>query len=632
MLSEAITITEADFLADQAQALSGNLTTNPAVSVSRSKDGVLHILSRYHDDEWQLPSTLFPENIRENQRILKFQNSPLVFHQIAKAVIHRYMMKGLAGVARPQGASIRNLLHNLQPFLVYLSQLGIDRLAAVTTLLTANYVKHAKESPAKNGKNKGKPLGSGTLLIRFNAVEILHWLSKDTADPMAHPWPESSAHLLSGSYKQPRFKAKTKIIPYNVLAPLFQAAETQIAKSENLLRWRDQVAYLREIEINKYYQKAANTYLKEKDYGGTLLEFTNELTDLRDSCLIIILTTSGIRSHELASLKSGMHRKVKDDDATYYWMGGRSDKTYAGDTEWLVCEVTHNAIKVLEELSAPLRESLRQQHLDVPHGPEAVEAEPHQNGLLLAECPRKGRQIRTLSGLAVINAINRFAQRNGLIGWDFTNHQFRRTFATYAASSPYGGLRFLKEHFKHWSWDMSMLYALNENADRELIDMILDARNEKETDIFQHMLESEVPLVGGEVAQVINTLRGKVKTFSSNRELAEKLHKQLSLLPVLFGWCTRDTGACSNGLGNPTKCLDCSNVVIDDTKMTLMLERYKQLLELRGTEVLSEPVQMRIDKQVRLFESILKEMNVEMDKVKSMDVLIGSDKITEEML
>ena len=66
----------------------------------------------------------------------------------------------------------------------------------------------------------------------------------------------------------------------------------------------------------------------------------------------------------------------------------------------------------------------------------------------------------------------RFAKQCG-VTIDLTPHMFRRTFACYVAKSAYGDLRYLRQHFKHWSLDMSMMYALNEEQDAELYDEIM---------------------------------------------------------------------------------------------------------------------------------------------------------------
>ncbi len=51
--------------------------------------------------------------------------------------------------------------------------------------------------------------------------------------------------------------------------------------------------------------------------------------------------------------------------------------------------------------------------------------------------------------------------RNYLIRkpWPLASHPFRRNFAHFVAKSDLGDLNQLREHFGHWSIEMTMLYA-----------------------------------------------------------------------------------------------------------------------------------------------------------------------------
>ncbi|MDB5935350.1 MAG: hypothetical protein JWQ01_2694 [Massilia sp.] len=45
---------------------------------------------------------------------------------------------------------------------------------------------------------------------------------------------------------------------------------------------------------------------------------------------------------------------------------------------------------------------------------------------------------------------------------------YKRLTACYAARSQFGDLRYLRDHFKHWSLDMTLGYAMNESQEMEL--------------------------------------------------------------------------------------------------------------------------------------------------------------------
>jgi len=61
--------------------------------------------------------------------------------------------------------------------------------------------------------------------------------------------------------------------------------------------------------------------------------------------------------------------------------------------------------------------------------------------------------------------------------------EFRRTFAANVAGPILGDLVYLKHHYKHWSLDMTALYALNTQQEQELFGEVLHAVREKKVQI-----------------------------------------------------------------------------------------------------------------------------------------------------
>lgn len=114
--------------------------------------------------------------------------------------------------------------------------------------------------------------------------------------------------------------------------------------------------------------------------------------------------------------------------------------------------------------------------------------------------------------------INKFGNHCG-INWRFTPHQFRRTFAVYAAHSALGDLRYLRQHFKHWSLDMTALYALNEEQDTELYDDIMMTLKNEKIAIVEHWLDEDALVIGGMAEQIISFRKNSepVRTYSSRR-------------------------------------------------------------------------------------------------------------------
>ncbi|MVF49038.1 hypothetical protein F9Z43_06780 [Pseudomonas monteilii] len=90
-----------------------------------------------------------------------------------------------------------------------------------------------------------------------------------------------------------------------------------------------------------------------------------------------------------------------------------------------------------------------------PHHAQIAEAEKHRNSLFLS-IDRTGKlRVRTLTLAGWQKNLQAFAKNCGL-SWNLTSHQFRRKFANYVAHSKFGDLCYLKEHFAHWTLDMSL--------------------------------------------------------------------------------------------------------------------------------------------------------------------------------
>ncbi len=582
--------------------------------------GSFHVLSRYADPVWRLPSTWFPDSTTDSKKQLRFTLLPVAFQEITKYLMSRYILKGLEGGVRPRGNTIASLFKYIKPFLVYLSEHNIQRLAQVTPLLTANYVNMWGQSisPATSMR-----LSPADLNQRFRAVETFYMLSQQGSDVMPHPWPDASAHFLSGMHKEDITKSKTKIIPDAVLAPLFTAACQHIDQAERLLNLRDKYEQRKNsVDSIAQYKQGTHKCADTIDYPGGLKAFQADISALHDACVIIILTTSGIRVHELVNLRlGGYYTTVGERGQHYYWMRSRSDKTHEGNTEWLVSEITHRALKVVERFVEPLQQALVNQiatrELESPNCHEALESRRYQQSLFLGKPKTKKNPIRPLSDYTILQYINRFARRNN-IQWDFGSHQFRRSFANYAARSAYGDLRYLRDHFKHWSIDMTAIYMLNEQQDSELYDEIMLAVKNEKISIVEHWLEEDTLLAGGMAEQVrsFRSSQEDVRTYETRVQLAEQISEQVHLRATTVAWCTADDAGCSGrGLADKTRCGDCHNAIIDDRKTAVWQGIYSQQLELRELDDIGEVGRLRVERDIVRCEQVLKQLNVNVENL-----------------
>lgn len=604
---------EAVFRAEQLKALhavqTGNIDPNTVITGMSLEDGTYHVLSRCGDNTFTLPDNLFSAGTSEYQKKLYFLDVPLPFRETLRVCTVHYILSGSEGRSRPQGGTIRQFFIKATSFLTWLHDRRITQLRDVTPLIFQQYVEFCKELKGP----KGKLLSGAALLSRFYAIEKLHILSQQSTTPMRHPWPESSArHLagLTGKGNPHLLEAKTEIIPDYILAPLFQSA----------VEWLDRIDEISSLRARvEGWKSEGHSYklisLNLKKTGWTLNGIREAEQHLQAACMCIILITSGIRVSELCSLENQCAFKTLDEqDELFYWMRGTSYKTGAGACEWLVAKITHRALAVAEHLARPLQEQLKLRSIDLrtdnPKDPDIARLRGHANRLFLTISPRQNKWIGTLSIATAVYRLNAFATQCGL-KWRFSPHQFRRTFAVYAAHSAFGDLRYLRDHFKHWSLDMTTLYAMSRQQDAELYDVVSLAALNIKTDLLEHWLEPDAILTGG-AAEPIRAFRTKNEALATKVdrvEMAKTISPMVYLRATGVAWCTADTGGCNGGQGvEKTRCADCSNAVIDESRKSVWQGIYAQQLELRDLADIGPGGAERVKRDIERCEVVLLEL------------------------
>jgi len=424
--------------------------------------GVWVIKSQYGDDIWHL--TGGATNLSACQKKLDFRKVPPAFWAVAKELMYRYQRRGREGCARPKSYTMWSALSYLIPFLKYLDRLKVKHLGAVTPMVCANYVATCKAE--RQGRKKGKPLSGATLSRHLQGVEFVYELSQFTTTPMpSHPWPESSATILSGVSARNiahQRRSKTPLIPDEVFTSLFQDAHALVQRGNALLDLRDALGEV----MPKVGGKSKDTIWRSRNdaldalgWEGGFRKFTENLGELQVACYIVIASLSGCRNHELTYLQNGAYYRTEDGECeATWWMRGQSDKTGTGKTEWMVPEAAVEALRVMDHWAAPyqalLAEEIAQRRAANPKDPEIGEAQRHVGAIFVGPYDYRNTSIRTISLASWNRRLNVFVKRRG-ISWILSTHQFRRKFANYAARSQFGDLRYLREHFKHWSQDMT---------------------------------------------------------------------------------------------------------------------------------------------------------------------------------
>lgn len=574
-----------------------DLAHEHAIISTRTVDGQSVVVSRYKDAKWHLVGQ--PTNKTPSEQAVNFDAIPLAWRATMKAIVFHYMRRGREGKKKPSPRAVAKLFNDARPFLQHLGRLNIARLADVTPFACSVYVQHCKQHRQQEGSRwAGKPLKSSSLVHRFAVVEALHELSHYTNDAMpAHPWPGTSATHLAGMTGQGTGYrgGNTPIIPDDVFTTLFQQAWSLVETADDILDVRDEIVLLRQASGGK---TSAESVFVQRCGWSNIFEFNKAVLELRTACYIVVASVSGCRNHELAFIESGACYPTEESDAdegdtkTYWWMRSQSTKTGEGRTEWMVPEAAVIALKVMERWVAPygtmLEAEIEARRAANPLDPEIGEAMVHLDAVFLCATPNKGNQVRTMSLQMWNKSLKAFARKRDL-DWDLASHQFRRKFANYAARSQFGDLRYLRYHFKHWSMDMTLGYALNDSQEIALYAEIQLELDDIKADLVSGWLSPDAVLAGG-YGKSITSWRGSqaVTIFKDHRQMVRSLAESTAIRSNGHAWCTADDNRCIGNDLERTRCSCCNNAVIGPEHAPLYKELHDHLQEVLACSDIGE--------------------------------------------
>lgn len=613
-MSQVLNISAIDYCRSQKlHELKDSILQALPVSSYPLPDGTHHIISQYSDEVWRLEDARFPSSIKECNKKLRFNTLPVQFVEAVKFALKRYDIR-----QAPSGNTLFRAFKSLKLFLHYLNDIGVESTCAITPLHCANYVHQCKQDISKLTK---KPLTENYLNVRFLAVETLYRNVKGTQWAFEHPWPESSANYLAGSAGQGKKSAKTKVIPDDELKVLINYCNKVLQQANELIELKADIEIEREkltqtIKRQSNIRKAITKhFLKPKGYSG-LKEFNALYFDIPTALAVIILAFSGLRIHELCAIQTDAYRVEDNEDGVYYWLKSHSSKTYEGYTEWLVPEIVIQAIEVQKAYIKPLQERLLQEQAELlaedPHNPRGLKIESFKHHLFLTNSTAKGNQINVLTGSAFDGQLKKFGSALGIE--ELTSHRFRRTFAVYVAQSAYGDLRYLKQHFKHWGMDMTLLYAANKWQDEELYDEIaVQIKNFKVARV-EEFLDEDTIITGGLANKLISyrSNNESIKTFESRAAMAERISDTVHLRPTGHSWCTSDNSGCGGRSSiEGTNCVDCKESIIEANRHGEYFKGvYMQQLELRQIDDIGEAGKQRVERDIERCERVLKDLEM----------------------
>ncbi len=555
-------------------------------------------MSRFGDDIWDFYPYIPQENQSSNQKQIDWRISlpdgrlltdpaHAELLESAKDFIWSLFAEPVEGRKRPSMVTLRNKVNDLKPLLRWMVGLGLRRFANLAGRML-HYVPVAK----LNGP--GKPADAKTVVQRLIVAEALHHQRDKLNDALTvHPWPHETALSLSG-LKQgcTHRKPSTECIPEAVVGRLADVALNYVQnRSASILTALEAVHSAAQEKWDAGYSQnecsiARTTAARSAGYLGSD-DLTGEVIRLRTACYIIIDLFSGIRDSEMMSIAENCvaMSKSRDGSTDIMWLHGTIYKTGQRPKCWLVPPVVMEAVLVLTRLTARLRTELAleeaevTQHIGLSIAKERARLvkrldtiRKHKDKLFLAKGVRNAGKVAVLSGASMRDDLKCFCADFDIRNDDgkpyqLHSHQFRRTYARFVARAQLGDLLTLRDHFGHWSIDMTTYYAdggaNGYEADMELLEMVATEKHGRQSEIMATYLNSDVPLANGN--HWLKDWRASVRTATNKEELIREYADTITLNGTGHSWCVgnaKGTGCGGLCVFEAQMCVDCNYGII----------------------------------------------------------------------
>jgi integrase len=305
---------------------------------------------------------------------------------------------------------------------------------------------------------------------------------------------------------------------------------------------------------------------------------------LRTASYIVIDMFSGIRNSEMMSIgEDCIARGISRDGSTdVLWLHGTIYKTGIRPKKWLVPPVVEEAVKVLTRLTEPLRQKLQLEERELETNIGISIAKERLRLLKRLNTVRKQKDklflskkdslVSVASGQIMGAHLKRFCADFGIRGEDgqpypLHSHQFRRTYARFMARAELGDLLTLRDHFGHWSLDMTVYYADggadDYEADIELLEMVTEEKLSRQNEVMGGYLDSDAPLANGD--HWLKQWRSTVRTAPNKEALIAEYAGSITLNGTGHSWCVgnaKGTGCGGLCVFEAQMCVDCNYGII----------------------------------------------------------------------
>jgi len=564
--------------------------------------------SYWSDKRWYFPVDMFPGGTPVHKTFIDFSWYEQCYLDDFKLLIFKYLKSGV------RGATIIRFAKEISTFFKHLHSNGIESISSIRSIVCTSYI----QSLYAHRKRCGRPLSKDTIRLRLHFVEILYQLCVETDFEFEVPWPNNTS---DGIAKIDSNECKTEPIPQTELKKIFREASRLISGAKKFLELNQSLEIYRNTLEKKYSEetvrKRLNQFVIENSEYDSLRKFKEHLYTLPTAVIVVILTLSGMRIHEVLNIETNCMRETTDQfGVKTYWLSSISTKTGVGRADWVVPKAVKKAIKIQELLSRPLRKKMHAQLEALGHDYKDLQVREFirnaKDRLFLSEGYLGIQKVTPLSQDAVLHRMSVLYKAAGASEF-YRPHQYRRTFALYVASSSLGDIRYLRKHFKHWSMDMTLMYARSKKKDQELVDQVFSEITDKKKRLLKSWALTEDTLAGGGMGQV-QRLRSQfenVTTFESRKKFVQKVASNINIRATGIGWCTADSGSCLGPTTfDRTRCYDCVHSIIDKSFSDVWKGIYQQQVELLKIEGLGRAGSERVERDVARSKSVLVALDI----------------------
>lgn len=584
------------------------------VSIGMHLSGELFVVSRYRDPVWDFYPYIPQENLKPAQKLLNWSvslpdgrtltdpfHAPLL--ESTKDFVWSLFSSPIEGQKRLSMVTLIAKFELLQPLLRWMVVNGLYCFRDLANK-TLSYIPVARLS--SNGK---KMVSDTTLHYRLHIVEYLYLQREKLRDALqVHPWPHETALSLSGNKRGgDHRKPTTEIIPDHIAKSLGSVALDYIRRFSfdifSALDALEDATQRLGVARRQVITNARSQAAIDAGFDG-VYSLRKKAIYLRTACYIVIDMFSGIRDSEMMSLGVDCIRRSRSQDDTMeiLWLCGTIYKTGKRAKKWIVPPVVEEAIRVLTRLTSGLRNSMEIETeklkseitgwkpMDISQKSKRLhQLTLQKDRLFLASSTKFANSVSVLSGTQINRDLKEFCQIHGILDDEKSTyrlhaHQFRRTYAHFLARAELGDLLFLRDHFGHWSLDMTLYYADGAadgyEADIELIEMVSMEKMERQKEILGMHLRSDTPLANG--AHWLKSWRKSVRTAVNKEALIEEFAGTITLNGTGHSWCVGNAKGMGCGglcIFEAQKCVDCRYGIIGAEHRSVWMGIREQQLE-----------------------------------------------------